>query len=87
MVKPAAKVAGTAGTVQVLVQAAGLALAAPRAAQVAVQMAGLQVGLQVGRRVVESRVPTTARPSGSKERTWILQTATVAPNEKVAAVA
>ena len=83
MVKPAAKVAGTAGTVQVLVQAAGLALAAPRAAQVAVQRAGLQVG----RRVVEPRVPTTARPSGSKERTWILQTATVAPNEKVAAVA
>ena len=64
------KVAEPTDAVQVLVRAAGPALTAPPAVQVAVQVAELQVAvpvaeLQVGRQVVASKVPTTARPSGS----------------------
>ena len=79
MVRPAVKVAEPTDAVQVLVRAAGPALTAPPAVQVAVQVAELQVAvpvaelqvavpvaeLQVGRQVVASKVPTTARPSGS----------------------
>ena len=61
MVRPAVKVAEPADAVQVLVRAAGPALTAPPAVQIAVQVAELQVG----RQVVASKVPTTARPSGS----------------------